>query len=1082
LISLLIIFLSITIVVSAEEPRVTTAYNYLYNNAQVPADNNDLALTLLAFSTNTSVSDPLNGNLSQRSFSDNLITNAYSVIALNAAGKDSTKYLDNITAKKITYTVSGINWFLQIDSTSSESTGCNIAYDSNEENITLRSNKTYSIDSSSTTSCFIASGYWLNITQACITKEFSISCNKTAYVSLPFKSGNIWNIPSKTFIVSSSPISVKIETYCLASSSGNCDALGTLWATYALSLSRVSTDREIASSMLPYLVSSDDNAESPVKESLLYLITGTSDYANIVLNSQYKDGYWRTGTNFDPYYTAVASFALAQDYASSSNITKAKYYFNSSWSTNWGNQSTALMLYSFFLRNPSSPCEKAGMICNVTIPSKDYVENKTSSCQPTGGSCWQLGSCRLNNKICNLSMEPNYVENSSLECGQGSCWQLGSCNLSGKICNRSMDDLNYVINSSLECGQGFCWQPGLCKLQDGICNLSMGNPNFVINSSLECGQGFCWQLGSCNLSGKVCNLSMGNLNFVQNPDFECGQGSCWELGSCKLSGKTCSMSMDPNFVKNDSLECGQGYCWQLGSCILSSNRNVCNLSSMYQNYFQNLDFECGQGSCWQPNQCYALKNQGLSCESACDPKTQVENSTYAPYCGRGSTCCQETLCAQYNGTCKTSGNPDEVENFSLTPSCSIGKCYVKSPCAMKNLNCMQGSCSSGYKQKSSTTNKYQCGTGAVCCEIENPPVCPYSCNAACAANYGEIGNFACAGGDNLCCQLQDTCSVNTGYSCKPSCSDNETEATNLNCMPGTGGTCCKPAPEKQCQSLGHTCRSGTTCLSNEKVDNYGCVDGNVCCEALPANVCVDIYGFTCKHSCLTTESQLSYSCLSGGVCCEPKDTVIPCQTIDDCYRKQECNNQLVTDIFGKSGKCEYSRELSCSDNFDNDGDGLVDSEDPDCPKTCSSAGFTCCSECEPGYEQSAYDISCSNGYCCDKCKSAASTTPTTPTTQTTKSNILIVVLIAVLVIGIGAAVYMLQKNKKKKPSLPGVPGAYRPPVRPYMPPAQFRPPIKPMQVSQQQINIRPSEPKPRLTKQEEDLEETLKKLKKISEK
>lgn len=122
------------------------------------------------------------------------------------------------------------------------------------------------------------------------------------------------------------------------------------------------------------------------------------------------------------------------------------------------------------------------------------------------------------------------------------------------------------------------------------------------------------------------------------------------------------------------------------------------------------------------------------------------------------------------------------------------------------------------------------------------------------------------------------------------------------------------------------CSDNLVVNSNEKCI-YGCKDG----ACLPSdnvtmrNECQDVYAFACRDSCFSNEEQAKYSCPTG-VCCKPKPS---CLTLVDCNKK-ECNTIWVKDAASRLGKCEYLREISCSDNFDNDGDGLVDAGDYDC--------------------------------------------------------------------------------------------------------------------------------------------------------
>jgi hypothetical protein len=593
--------------------------------------------------------------------------------------------------------------------------------------------------------------------------------------------------------------------------------------------------------------------------------------------------------------------------------------------------------------------------------------------------------------------------------------------------------------------------------------------------------------------------------FPQRYSTECEKN---KVLNPRLGFKCSELPQGPDYILNETLSCistqgtelvSLGNCYQLSPCALAGG--ICNSSDMGSSFYT-LDLQCEdyRFQCWNASLC--ATNHG-TCASSCNSQTHIMNSTYNSSCGTNNVCCQETLCSQLGGKCKASGEVYEIENTSLSKSCGGLKCWLNSPCSVGNFTCYQGTCPSSFSPKKSLA----CNAGAICCQEAHPLPCTFNCKAQCSL-IEQPFNFLCSG-DNVCCEQTDTCTQNTaGYSCKASCSQNETLASNLICPYTTGGQgiCCKP--DYQCAAANDTCRGA--CLANEKSNALSCLGGQSCCEAVPTNTCEQVYGFSCKPTCTSAEDTMTpsskYSCFSG-ICCKPKDTNISCQTLSDCRYKSECNNQIVSDLFGRYGKCEYSRETACNDNFDNDGDGFVDGEDPDCP-TCSNQGYTCCKECDAGFSQSGYDLSCSGNVCCEKCKSAAVTcasqgyeccdscvSGTERATYDTscsnkiccaqcksKSNIILYIVLGVLILGIIAAGYFLVIKKRKPgtraPLPPGM--GFRPAVRPYTPPAQASRPM-PAPMTTGQVHLRQPELKPRLTKTESQLEETLKKLKKISE-
>jgi len=126
-------------------------------------------------------------------------------------------------------------------------------------------------------------------------------------------------------------------------------------------------------------------------------------------------------------------------------------------------------------------------------------------------------------------------------------------------------------------------------------------------------------------------------------------------------------------------------------------------------------------------------------------------------------------------------------------------------------------------------------------------------------------------------------------------------------------------------------------------------------------------GNDCRSECLSDEeelSSLSYSCDLGKVCCKVKEVSAECKAIADC-KTLGCDGLWVDE---NSCKCEYGRERSCEDTCDNDDDGLIDAEDPDCAIiACEDKGYKCCNECDFGH-QSEFDDSCPGQVCCSACR------------------------------------------------------------------------------------------------------------------
>ena len=228
------------------------------------------------------------------------------------------------------------------------------------------------------------------------------------------------------------------------------------------------------------------------------------------------------------------------------------------------------------------------------------------------------------------------------------------------------------------------------------------------------------------------------------------------------------------------------------------------------------------------------------------------------------------------------------------------------------------------------------------------------------------------------------------------------------------------------------------------------------------NDCQSVYGFSCRTSCLSSEVQATYSC-STGICCKPSGANVNCKSLSDCTRA-ECDNEIVTDDTGKSGKCEYPKETMCKDNFDNDGNGQKDLNDENCKLTCENKNGKICErteECSATTIRSFDSDDCCVGTCIpaektcieqngvqctasQNCKdnawmSASDSSYCCSTKCSSGSSILIFIIVFIILILAAAAFYSYKKgffNKfasiKKKPSSPPPSHSeeYKPAVRP----------------------------------------------------
>lgn len=227
---------------------------------------------------------------------------------------------------------------------------------------------------------------------------------------------------------------------------------------------------------------------------------------------------------------------------------------------------------------------------------------------------------------------------------------------------------------------------------------------------------------------------------------------------------------------------------------------------------------------------------------------------------------------------------------------------------------------------------FVCGDG-VC---DSGEICAMDCGTVPCNNNG-----VCDDGEGLSCG--DCSSENCGDG---TCDSNE---NSLTCPPDCGGSGPGPGPNPVCGN--NICENGETvenCPSDCSTDTCG----NYVCE-LTENPEV------CPTDCSDD------SCGNG--VCEDDETIGTCP--DDCNDGSVCGDEICG--FNEECSEDCSNEIWCSDDVDNDEDGLTDCEDPDCSgvngcplSVCDNDG-----ECEPerGETRSNCAVDCgvcdNNGEC-----------------------------------------------------------------------------------------------------------------------
>ncbi|MCX6742438.1 MAG: hypothetical protein NTX24_04695 [Candidatus Pacearchaeota archaeon] len=428
------------------------------------------------------------------------------------------------------------------------------------------------------------------------------------------------------------------------------------------------------------------------------------------------------------------------------------------------------------------------------------------------------------------------------------------------------------------------------------------------------------------------------------------------------------------------------------------------------------------------------------------------------------------------------------------------------------------SCTSEPNDQIEDTSLILLGTSS---SSQQPPTDPclsaglgFSCVANCTTAGGSRIMFCNDGSE--CCNLTTSnyeCTSRSG-SCKPTCYSNETQ-TSYNCEAGT--ICCKQIGISLCVSEihGQICSSSSDCINNltgaiipfiTSADSAYCCKGNCSSGNGQRQSCASLYGTICNPSTSSCQdnwlSAIEPNCCRLGFCVAGQLTCAQqggtrCASGEGCKDgtlviASDTNNQATCCIQG--GRCisQSCTGASCEEGEACYGGTMKETldvirccEGGNCLKTCNGYGGNPCGSdlvCKGTKKPSSDFANCCVGTCEKK---------TFPW--------LIVIIIAAVVLGILAFFLLRKKGGKEKkesdselmygfppassPSPSAIPASYSQPSLPKQrAPASPSVPMAPRamsrsQPSQSSAKKRPTKAK---TSRENDLDDTLEKLKKMS--
>ena len=223
--------------------------------------------------------------------------------------KKDTKDIENWLFNQTSYSTDLV-WYLQIDAANKSK--CKITYDNLTKTMTVEEDKKITGNFGG---CFNSAygGYWLEVSNACIGKQFEITCDQDFLSSTFYRrsAGSTYYVSDLTNTAPANGKTMeKIESLCFKQASA-CNYEGSLWATVALQ--KASTNKEELKKYLPYLITlyEDSNSKRFFPSTFLYAITGYDEYYSEISNQQNTLGFWQVTDTAKRYYdTALALLSL----------------------------------------------------------------------------------------------------------------------------------------------------------------------------------------------------------------------------------------------------------------------------------------------------------------------------------------------------------------------------------------------------------------------------------------------------------------------------------------------------------------------------------------------------------------------------------------------------------------------------------------------------------------------------------------------------------------------------------------------------------------------------------------------------
>ena len=378
------------------------------------------------------------------------------LLAYNKIGKDTNGVKDWLLSKAIA--AKELTWYLEIDAENHETSACTLKYDGKENKIQIKEDMTIG---GTPGACLEISygGYWLKIKDACLEKEFEISCEKSFVTTLVYqrKEGGAVFVSSETHSgAAGGATTEKVKSKCFATSS-KCDYEGTLWATLALN-----KIKEDVSAYTPYLLALSEDNQKYLPSAFLFILTGGDDEYQELVEKQKAEGYWSIiGSPYNRFYdSALGMLALSgkTDADSTKNYLLKVQTKEGCWNNN-NIQDTGFILYAW--DGGRGGGGGGGGTTQTCIEGGNYCVPRMECLNAEGSVLDEFICGELIDSCCSI----NAVEKSCDEKG-------------GIVCASNQECEGGALVSSADgacCVKGACIEKkteNLCNLANGVCSSS----------------------------------------------------------------------------------------------------------------------------------------------------------------------------------------------------------------------------------------------------------------------------------------------------------------------------------------------------------------------------------------------------------------------------------------------------------------------------------------------------------------------------------------------------------------------------------------------------------------------------------